>query len=128
MTTQTITETKSLATQLNKVEFIKHNTIYKDLSTEELWVIGSTPVWDNPVEALKEVITREIDTYAGLENKIDFTLHLNTGVYYSVALFVYSWIIPNEKFYNQFSPEDIYDAKYTYTHALDCFLDEPAYH
>lgn len=128
MVTQTITETKSLATQLNEVEFIKHNTIYKNLSQEELWGIGNTSVCDDPVEALKEVITREINNYSQLKNKIDFTLHLNIGVYYSVALFVHSWIIPNEKFYNQFSQEDLYDAKYTYKYALDSFLDEPAYH
>lgn len=94
-----LSEPGDLYDKLLSVPHIKHNTVYKDLSQEELWNQSDEgEAWDNPVEALKEVITRELETE-------------NPEVYYAASLYIYRWIAGDERFNKLFTEEQYWRAK-----------------
>lgn len=91
--------------KLLSVSYTKHNTIYKDLTNEQLWNdLDKGEAWDRPVEALKEVITRELETE-------------NPDVHYTASLYIYRWIAGDKRFFNYFEEGQYWRAKYTYNAA-----------
>lgn len=114
-------DNSTLYDKLLDVDFIKHDTAYKHLTDEELWFIApvydddASPVWDNPVEALKEIITRAI-TEKGEQG---FSIG---EMDYIVSLFIYRWIAGDARFFPCFTSDDFWAAKYTYKMYEDVFL------
>lgn len=105
-------EEQSLFSELLAVEDTKHSTTLSHLKHGELWDIGDTPlVWDDPVEALKEVITREC-VRKEQEGESFYYYELD----YLISVFILQVIIKNGKFKGMFSAEDIADAREMYKH------------